>query len=113
MVILSFLLKLVVQAAALVFAIEMAAGTRAQNNKFGRALTVTVGLGLAGVLFGMVPFVGWFLSMIFWCAVVMATYKISLWRSAGVAVLQLIIGWGLTFVLKLVGVLGPNSMIQF
>ena len=112
MFIISVLIKTLVQAVALKFAIETAAGPSTEN-RFATALSVTAGLSLAGLLFHTIPLVGWLASMVLWCAVVMATYRISLVRSVAVAVLQFFIGAGLTLVLKLIGVLSSGASLSF
>lgn len=100
--ILFFIISLFVQALALKVALGLL-GQKSAQNKFSTALVVSTLLNIALVVTAFVPIVGWMLKPLVWLLVIMAVYKIGLFKGMGVAVLQFLVQAGLKFLLGLIG----------
>ena len=96
--------KFFVHALALKFSAG-ALGASSLKNTYGRALKLSGAFVLLHFLLGFVPLIGGLLYLTAWCALVMKTYKFSLLKSVGVALLQGVLGWVLLWVLKAIGLL--------
>jgi hypothetical protein len=100
--ILFFFLGFVVQALALKFSLGLL-GQAKSENKFSKALGISLFLTVAMFVLGFVPLVGWALKPLMWLVIVMAAYKIGFFKSLGVAVLQALAQLALKWILTLVG----------
>lgn len=87
------------------FALKLALGALGQpkhENKYGTALTVAGILSVTSFVLGFLPFyIGWLLYPILWLGIVKSVYHIGFGKSMAVAVLQLVIRVGLSWLLYL------------
>jgi hypothetical protein len=100
--ILFLIISLFVQALALKVALGLLGQASAQN-KFSTALVVTGLLNVALLVTAFVPFVGWMLKPLVWLLVIMAVYKIGLFKGVGVALVQFLVQAVLKLLLGLIG----------
>ncbi|MEM1347053.1 MAG: hypothetical protein AAGI01_00755 [Myxococcota bacterium] len=101
------IVQFLVSALALKLAIDVV-GTQGVSNKYSKALAVAGGIGLAKLLLGFIPLVGYFLYLGLWVFIIRDTYNLSIKKSVGVGLLQIAIGWLILWALKFVGLIGPS-----
>lgn len=63
-------------------------GVPASRNTYSKALSIAFALSLAGFLIGFIPLVSWLIYAVLWIAVIMSAYDLGLFKSLGVAVVQ-------------------------
>lgn len=104
------LLGLLLQALALKISLGFL-GQSASENRFSRALGVTVILSVALFLLGWIPLIGWLLKPFFWLMVIMIVYRIGFMKTLGVALVQFFIQAGLKWLLSLIGISAGHLML--
>lgn len=104
--------KFLLQALALKLAVGVVKPYEVEN-QYMTALTVAGGVALVGLVTGFIPWIGWLVYLVAWCAIMMTTYKLTLMRSLVVALMQLMIASGLTLLAKWVGLLDAGSSYLF
>ena len=100
--ILVFFLGFIVQALALKVSLSIVGQAKAQN-KFSKALWVSLILSFALLITGFIPVVGWIAKPLVWLLIVMSAYNIGFTKSVGVAVLQALAQHAMAWLLKLIG----------
>lgn len=100
--ILVFFLGFIVQALALKVSLNLVGQARAQN-KFSKALKVSLLLSFALLLTGFIPVVGWIAKPLVWLLIVMSAYNIGFGKSIGVAILQALAQFTMKWLLGLIG----------
>ena len=104
--------KFLLQALALKLAVGVVKPYEVEN-QYMTALTVAGGVALVGLVTGFIPWIGWLVYLVAWCAFMMTTYKLTLMRSLVVALMQLMIASGVTLLAKWVGLLDAGSSYLF
>ena len=96
------LLSFLLQAFVLKVAVG-AMGAPERKNTYAKALWVAFALNAAGFVLGWFGIMGAIVYLILWFAVIMSTYALGLFRSIGVAVVQVVLKFALGIILSLLG----------
>lgn len=80
-----------------------AMGAPSAKNTYPRAVTIALGLGVAGFVLGFIPFLSLPLYALLWLGVIMSAYDLGFMRSLGVAIVQVGLKIILWLLLKLFG----------
>ena len=95
-----------VHALSLKLAVSAVSAQPAAQNSYSRALKLSAGFVLLSFLLGVLTMklIAWPLYAVIWCVVIMKTYRLSLTRSVGVALVQTVASWALGWLIgKLLG----------
>ncbi|QDG53397.1 hypothetical protein FIV42_22420 [Persicimonas caeni] len=87
--------------------LKLAVGTMGvpqHKNSYSKAMWLSFGLGVAGLVLGILPFfLSWPLYAVLWFGVIMSSYDLGFTKSVGVATIQLVLKAMVGIVMWIIG----------
>lgn len=108
MFVIAAIIRFFVQALAIKLSVGTLKGP-STSNEYSTAITLSAVLAIVHQITKFIPIVGPFVYLITWLLLVRSTYNLSFFKSALASVMQLFVGWGIFYMLKVIGILGLNQ----